>query len=167
MKWIALFAFIIVVFIILVFAIIANIKIIRKLMHALAAHDATMAVYKEKNDMYEQWLRIMYKGQSISKYIKASGYSHAALYGLGEAGMLLVKEFDQSGIHIDYILEPNFNRNSYKEHIVKRDLDRLKNTDVMIITEFADYEIILGKLENILECPVLALDDLLFSIDSY
>lgn len=145
---------------------IINIKTTQKLTSALLGRERTMSVFKEKNDMYEQWLKVMYGGKSLGQYIRDCGYIHIALYGLGESAKLLIKELEREGILVDFIIEPNWNCNEYAKHKVKRSFDKLKETDAVIITEFADYETVMDKLESMLECPVLALDDLLFMINT-
>ena len=166
MKWTLILVFAIALMIVvLIFTL--NMKLIHKLTTVLLKREDTVANYKRKNDMYEQWLKLMYRGHNISNYIKNSEYASIALFGLGEAGRLLVKELDQSSIPIDYIIEPNIDSYKYKGHIIKKDFDKAVETGAIIITEFANYDYVCERLESLLECPIIALDELLFLVESY
>ena len=157
-----------VLFVILIYRLAKKINI--KLTSKLLLYENRLAVYKEKNDMYEQWLRVLYTGKMIGKYLQARGYSHVAIYGLGEAGKILIRDLDRTQVRIDYIIEQNYSSNEYEGHITIKDIakcDNMKKTDAIIITEFADYVSVLGQLEKRVTCRILALDDLLFSVHAF
>lgn len=150
---------------VVILAYIVVAKLYKKLTVAVLKREAILAIHREKNDMYEQWIRLMHAGRGIANYLQSRGYSHVALYGLGETGKLVIQELDGAGIPIDYILDPDSTFNHYNGHEIKKNDSGLKPTDVMIITEFSNRDDVADELESTLDCPVLALDDLLFSLD--
>lgn len=110
----------------------------------------------------EKWVRIKQKNQCISEYFRLHDYKRIAVYGMGDIGVLFVKELEDSGVDIVYGID----RNPDVGGLIKvyHPNDTLPDVDAVIVTAVAYFDEIEGMLSKKMECPVLSIEDIVFDL---
>lgn len=118
----------------------------------------------EKNQamfmLMSQWTRLRQEGRNLEEYFLKKGYKKIAVYGMGILGQRLVKELDQSQVEVAYGIDRNKN-------IIYSDLkmvsmeDDLAMVDAVVVTVIKGFDAIEEKLLEQIDCPVLAIEDIL------
>lgn len=112
--------------------------------------------------MMNQWINIKQEKKSLVDYMMMMGYKNIAIYGAGYAGKTLLKELEDSPIHVNYVIDMG---NTAVENCRVYTLrDELPNVDAVVVTPIYYYDEIEKNLSQKLNCPLLSLDDVLYRI---
>lgn len=129
-------------------------------------HEEDFKVIK-KNEailkMFSQWLLIKQEGKSIGNYLKENGYKKIAIYGMSFAGERLLDELKQTDIEVAYGIDQNADRIFSEIEVVSQDGD-LEAVDAIIVTAIYYFDDIEEKLSELVDCPILSLEDIIFEI---
>ncbi len=90
-------------------------------------------------------------------------YKNIAVYGVGYLGKHLIKELNWSGVNIDYIIDRNIEEVEENITIYRPD-DILPSVDAVVVTAIADFDEIVDRLNLVVNCPILSLEDIIFNI---
>lgn len=124
---------------------------------------------KEKSDkyerlfqLYESWLTLRQRGETLENYFKRNSMHKVAVYGYGATGRTLVKELAQSSIKVEYIVD--------KKKAVKTEGiclyhpdDKLPDVDVMVITPLAEGREIKEALQDKFRGNLILIEDILYA----
>ncbi len=88
-------------------------------------------------DVLSAWVMIKQRGISLSDHPKLKGKKHIGIYGYGVLGPLLVSEFRNTGVCIDFIADKASSNKDYKAGIVSTDID-LPEVEI-VINSLANY----------------------------
>ena len=110
--------------------------------------------------LMNQWIRIKQGNRSLEEYFVKNGYKRIAIYGMGPMGEQLVKELRNSSIETAYGIDQNSDRIFAGIKVVKMD-DELTGVDAVVVTVVKDFDAIREALMEKLDCPVVAIEDVL------
>lgn len=111
-----------------------------------------------------RWINIHHKGKTIDQYFIEKGYKSIAIYGMAELGELLYDELFDTSIEIKYVIDKRHER-VYAEVPVCSPEDELEKVDAIIITAVHYYGEISEKLIKKIDCPMISLDTVVYSLN--
>lgn len=120
--------------------------------------------HKASNEFYEQWLRMLQQGKSIRKFLESRGIKSIAIYGIGEVGRILYDQLLAEGMRVAYGIDQN------AQYIFLNGIDVFymndikDDVDAVIVTLPQYYNQIREELKIRLSCPILSIDELIFSL---
>lgn len=108
-----------------------------------------------------QWVRIKQEGKNLSSYFEENGYKKIAIYGMSYVGETLVNELKETNIQVLYGIDQNAD-NLYAEVDVISLEDNLEAVDAIVVTAITFFEEIEEKLNQLIDCPIISLEDILY-----
>ena len=111
----------------------------------------------------DYWLELKEYEKDISYYFNQKNNKNIAVYGVGYLGKHLIKELNWSGVNIDYIIDRNIEEVEENITIYRPD-DILPSVDAVVVTAIADFDEIVDRLNLVVNCPILSLEDIIFNI---
>ncbi len=128
----------------------------------LCEKDITTEKFRMLYHMLERWLEMKQMGRSLEDYFVSNSYRKIAVYGMGEAGMLLAHELDGSAVKIEYGIDKNVKVESPVPMFHPN--EQLPEIDAVVVTAIAYFGEIEEMLKKKLACPVLALDEIIYEV---
>ena len=110
-----------------------------------------------------EWVKRKQEKKNIASLLKELGYKSIAIYGVGIVGERLMNELEDSDIDIAYLIDKNPNKIFSTLEIVSPK-DALKKVDAIIITPIYYFDEIEEMLSSKIDCPIVALDDLIYDL---
>ncbi len=110
--------------------------------------------------LMDRWASLRQEGKNLAEYFVRNGYRRIAVYGLGVMGQRLIKELRDSKVEIVYGIDKN-------EDMAYTGLDvlpircELPSVDAVVVTVVKEFETIREVLSEKLDCPVIAIEDIL------
>lgn len=120
--------------------------------------------YRNYYEMLGQWISLKNRGVKIEKYFMDNDIHNIAIYGMGNVGVHLYNELKDSKVKVDYCIDQGARMLSTEGYDIKELSDILPKVDAIVVTACFDYENIEGNLKQYVDYPVLALDEILFSL---
>lgn len=117
-------------------------------------------------DLYmlmNQWVHVKQENKSIERYLLDHGYKTIAIYGMSYVGETLIEELRDSRINISYGIDRKAD-GAFLGIDVYRPDEVLNEVDVVIVTSITFMSEIVGQLESKVSCPIISIEDILFSI---
>lgn len=114
--------------------------------------------------LLNHWLEIKNEGKSIATYFEEMGYRHIAIYGMAELANRLSEELSESSVHIDYGIDRDICCSIARIDKVYFPDDNLPETDAIIVTPYSSFESIKTTLEKKVNCPIISLEEVIWSI---
>ena len=111
----------------------------------------------------DQWLRIKQDGKKIESYFIKNNLRRIAIYGMSTVGMRLLKELKNSSVEVIYGIDRNA-ENIYCELKIVTVDEVLPEADVVIVTLVKGYDKICELLSGKVNCPVIAIEDIINEI---
>ncbi len=111
----------------------------------------------------KEWFLSQIQGESLSGYFEQNGYQHIAVYGMAELGQFLVVELRNSGVHVKYGIDRRAGVISAEIPVLTLE-EELPPVDAVIVTAVYYFNQIADSLKERLECPVISIEDVLYSI---
>jgi len=114
-------------------------------------------------EVLKKWFLLHVQGKTLVSYFISNGYKSIAVYGMTELGQYLISELKTSTINIRYGIDR-------RAEVLKAEVpiltieDELPEVDAVVVTAVFYYDEIAEGLLNRMECPVLSLEDILYSI---
>ncbi len=121
--------------------------------------DKHLALFLMMND----WVKIKQEGKNLSSYFESNGYKKIAIYGMSYAGETLVAELEGSSVQIAYGIDRNANSICADFAILSVE-DELEEVDAIVVTAITFFDEIADMLSEKVECPVISLEDVLYSV---
>lgn len=140
-----------------------NITAINCLKKKIINREKEIYRFKAYYDMLRKWIEAKQGGKSLEDLLLKKGYKNIAIYGMGDVGNLLLDELKNTNINVVYGIDNNAFIQSCKLEIVKPQ-DGLKKVDAIIVSAIFAYDEIVGMLEPLVDCPIVAMDDLIYEI---
>ncbi len=121
-------------------------------------------VLSDHFQLLNHWLEIKNEGKSIATYFEEMGYRHIAIYGMAELANRLSEELSESSVHIDYGIDRDICCSIARIDKVYFPDDNLPETDAIIVTPYSSFESIKTILEKKVNCPIISLEEVIWSI---
>lgn len=139
---------------------------------AVAAQKASVktGVQKEYADkhlalylMMNQWVKVKQENKSITDYLEKNGCKEIAIYGMNYVGETLLNELKKSNIKVKYAIDKNAD-NIYSDVDVKSLTDELPQVDAIIVTAVYYFDEIKKQLSEMVDYPIISLEDILYDL---
>lgn len=114
--------------------------------------------------LLNHWLEIKNEGKSSVLFFESMGYRHIAIYGMAELANRLSEDLDGSDISIDYGIDRDICCSIARIDEVYFPEDSLPETDVIVVTPYYSFESIKSILERQVSCPIISLEDVIWSV---
>lgn len=114
--------------------------------------------------LLNHWLEIKSEGKSTASYFEEMGYYHIAIYGMAELANRLAEDIAGSPIQIAYGIDRDVSCSIARIGEVYFPEDDLPEADAIIVTPYSSYEDIRAVLEKKVKCPVISIEDVIWSI---
>ena len=114
-------------------------------------------------DILKQWFILKMQGKSLVPYFEENGYGKIAVYGMSDLGQFLFEELKHSDIKVLYAIDRRADKLSSEVPLITID-DEMQPVDVCIITAVYYFNQIADELQNKLDCPIISIEDVLYSI---
>lgn len=122
-----------------------------------------LAEKSEINAMVYKWISNNDRGCSISKYLREHGLNRIGIYGLGDLGEILFDELKRDRISIECVIDRNADCLCTDVLTCKPD-DIIPKVDVILVTPIQHFDNIRDELKNKVDCPIVSIADVIFSI---
>ena len=115
-------------------------------------------------DLLNHWLEVKNENKGIASYFEDMGYSHIAVYGMAELGNRLIEDLKGSSICVDYGIDRDVCCSIAGIAEVYFPEDELPKTDAIVVTPYSAFEAIKKQLEQRVDCPIISLEDIVWSV---
>lgn len=113
--------------------------------------------------LFTKWMKMRQEGKSIADYLIGHGYKTVAIYGMHYLGECLLKELKDSDIDVKYAIDRNAKKLFADVDIITLD-DNLGQVDAIIVTAFHFFDDIEKEISDIVDYPVLSLEDIVYDM---
>lgn len=120
--------------------------------------------YQKYLQMMNQWLIIKQEGRGLEEYFLLRNYKKIGIYGMAVYGRHLIRELNGSRIEVLYGIDQK-ELKPYKGVNIYHLSEKLPAVDAIINTVIQEHSYIKSQIENICNCPIVSLEDVVF--DSY
>ena len=114
--------------------------------------------------LLNHWLEIKNEGHSAVEYFENMGYKHIAIYGMAELADRLFEELENTDICIEYGIDKDVSCTNSRIKEIYSLQDNLPMVDVIVVTPYYAFEGICKGLKEKIECPVISIEDVIWSI---
>lgn len=121
--------------------------------------DFNTGIYKH-DLLLHNWLCLKENAVDFSTYFKKYGYQSIAIYGMGKLGMHLLCEMRGSDVEVRFGIDEN-NGDIICEKDVYNPNHRMPEADAVVITIIGHYSEIAQKLRKNMDCPMIALEEIM------
>lgn len=121
-------------------------------------------VLSDHFQLLNHWLEIKGEGKSTADYFQELGYRHIAIYGMAELALRLSEDLEGSLVCIDYGIDRDISCSQARIQEVYSPDDNLPETEAIVVTPYAAFPEIKKILEGKVSCPVLSLEEVVWSI---
>lgn len=111
-----------------------------------------------------QWIVIQQDRGRISDYFKNNNYKSVIIYGMGELGMLLLRELEDTDIEIPYVIDQNAGSITARGKKIVTLKEIREDADVVVVSVIDKFDVIKADIEKYVNVPVVSLEDVLFSL---
>lgn len=133
----------------------------KKKMHNLKNR---IEVLSDHFQLLNHWLEIKNEKKSLVSYFEEMGYRHIAIYGMAELANRLSEELCGSSVSIDYGIDRDISCSQARIDQVYFPEDDLPETDAIIVTPYSSFETIKQILEAKVNCPIISLEEVVWSV---
>lgn len=113
--------------------------------------------------LFTKWMKMRQEGKFIADYLIGNGYKTVAIYGMHYLGECLLKELKDSDVEVKYAIDRNAKQLFADIDIITLD-DNLEQVDAIIVTAFHFFDEIETEISDIVDYPVLSLEDIVYDI---
>lgn len=112
----------------------------------------------------KKWFLLHRQGKTLAGYFESNDYKKIAVYGMTELGQFLVSELRVSPICVRYGIDRRAEELHAEVPILTME-DKLPMVDAVVVTAVFYFDQIASELQDRLECPVISLEDVLYSME--
>ena len=121
-------------------------------------------VLSDHFQLLNHWLELKNEGKNLVTYFEDMGYHHIAIYGMSELANRLCEELEGSSVRVDYGIDRDIACTIGRMDTVYFPEDDLPETDVIVVTPYSSFDVIKGILEKKVNCPIVSLEDVVWSV---
>lgn len=125
--------------------------------------DARIDKFKRYFDLTNEWLRLKNQRRNLEEYFVKNGWSHIAIYGMGELGCRLTEELQDSCVTVEYAIDKKGGNMSSKT-VIKELKEELPPVDVIVVTPVFAYDEVEEALMDRVDYPIVSMEDVVFSM---
>lgn len=119
---------------------------------------------KKYLQLFEKWLILAERGDSIRQFFEARNIKEIAVYGYGNIGKHLVAQLSGSDINIKYVLDKR------KDCIITDNipcyplLGKIQSVDAIVITPICEYMEIKNTLKRVTSAELISIEDIIYEL---
>lgn len=121
-------------------------------------------VLSDHFQLLNHWLEMKGEGKSTVNYFEEMGYHHIAIYGMADLAIRLSEELEGSSVIIDYGIDKDISCSLSRIEEVYSPKDSLPKTEAIVVTPYAVFEEIKEELEQKVHCPIISLEEVVWSM---
>ena len=125
--------------------------------------DRKVDKFKQYYNVLIQWLELKQKGKKLDDFFVKNSIKTVAIYGMGEMGTRLYEELKNSNVEVKYAIDKNAD-STYSELKVIETEDIRDDVDAIVVSAIFAFDEIREELEKKVNCQILSLDDIVYSI---
>ncbi len=110
------------------------------------------------------WLEALYLGHRAEEYFIDAGYFRIAVYGMGDIANRLLDGLNNSAVEVCYGIDRNAAGTVCKIGTIYAADDELPEVDAVVVTPFYAFEEISKDLSRKIKCPVISIEEVIWSI---
>ena len=114
--------------------------------------------------LLNHWLEIKSEGKSAAKYFLDRDYHHIAVYGMAELANRLLEDLEGSSVSVDYGIDRDACCSISRMDRIFSPEEELTETELVVVTPFHAFTDIKSKLERKLDCPIISIEEVIWSI---
>lgn len=114
--------------------------------------------------LLSHWLEAKIHGHSTAEYFADEGYKTIAIYGMGELANRLYEDLERTDIVVRYGIDRDVAVSVSRIAEVFTLEDDLEQVDAIVVTPFFAFKTIRENLRKKITCPVLSLEEIVWSI---
>ncbi len=115
-------------------------------------------------NVLKEWFKLNKQGKTLVGYFESNAYKNIAVYGMTELGQFLVSELSLSSVYVKYGIDRRAEELNAEVPILTME-DELPMVDVVVVSAVFYFDEIASELQNKIECPVISLEDVLYSME--
>ena len=120
--------------------------------------------YMDNFFLLSHWMEAKNNGKCTADYFREKGYRDIAIYGMGELANRLCEELQGTDVQVRYGIDREpCGTVSRMDRIYTPDSE-LENVDAVIVTPFYAMEDICGVLNRKVNCPIISLEEVVWSL---
>lgn len=116
--------------------------------------------------MANQWIKLKQSGAAIEDYFTKNGYEKIAIYGMAQLGETLYQELAQTSVEVPYAIDASPGRSFVHYCDILSPEEELPDVDAVIVTPIPYFKSIKRKLSKKLACPIISLEDVLYTLEA-
>ena len=120
-----------------------------------------VAEYEQYLTMMNQWFILAHEGKGIDRFIRKQGWQSVAVYGMAIYGRHVIRELKKTSCIVVYGIDRK-KMEQYEGIRILKPTDHLPDVDVVINSVIHRHGEIMGDLIDIILCPVVSLEDVVF-----
>lgn len=123
----------------------------------------------KKNDallrLFSEWMSQKQDGKNLKDFFVENEFNKIAIYGVHYLGQCLIKELENSGIEICYVIDKNAANIELESDIeILSPEDDLQEVDAVVVTPFFYFDQIEDELLERLDCPIISIEDVIYEV---
>lgn len=111
-------------------------------------------------NLLNQWIAKRNEGKTLEKYFIDEGYENIAIYGMGEMGIRLYEELNNTSINIKYCIDKNSDEIFCEAEICSLE-DELDKVDVIIVSPIYNFDEIETKISELVDYKIVSLEEVI------
>lgn len=112
-------------------------------------------------ELLSSWLGLRNRGIYLREYFKSHNYKKVAIYGMGDMGLRLYEELEDTGIEVSYAIDKRTGMKLSGLKVAAPD-NKLLEVDVIVVTPVTEFIQIRKKLEKICDYKIISLEDIIY-----
>lgn len=112
----------------------------------------------------KKWFELKQQSKNIKEYFIRNQYYRVAVYGLSDLGIYLLRELNDNGLQVVYGVDRRAEKLEMDVPVFTLQ-DNLPGADVIIVTAVYFFRQIDEELRTKVECPVISLEDVLYTVE--
>lgn len=114
--------------------------------------------------LLNHWLELKNDGKTVASYFEDMGYRHIAVYGMSDLANRLTEDLEGSSVCIDYGIDRDVCCSNARIDDIYFPEDELPETDVIVVTPYSAFGSIKAVLKRKVNCPVISLEEVVWSV---
>ena len=116
-------------------------------------------------NILKRWFTLKQQNKTVRTYFEQSGYQQIAIYGMSDLGKILLEELEGSSyVQVIYGIDKRAEKLTVGIPVLMPE-DTLPETDVIVVTAIYYFREIDDLLRKKVTCPVVSLEDVLYTVE--
>lgn len=124
----------------------------------------TVNKFTDFYQLMNHWIELKNSGKSIARYFREQEYYNIAIYGMADMANRLYEDLQETDIKVLYGIDREVCCTGARVENIYSLQEELPKVDVIVVTPFYAYDSIKQDLEKKIECPIISIEEVIWSI---